>query len=79
VALAEIRAEQGRDSEAETLFREAMEITRSGEHSRTDLEVLRPYAQFLRERGRDDEAAELEARVAELCAASRDLPMSAAG
>jgi tetratricopeptide (TPR) repeat protein len=77
VALAEIRAEQGRDNEAETLFREAMEITRSGEHSRTELEVLRPYAQFLREHERDDEASELDTRIAALCAASRDMPMSA--
>jgi class 3 adenylate cyclase/tetratricopeptide (TPR) repeat protein len=79
VALAEVRAEQGRHDEAEALFREAMEITRGGEHSRTDLEVLPAYARFLREHDRDDEAAELDARVAELCATSRDLPMSATG
>ena len=79
VALAEIRAEQGRDTEAETMFREAMDITGGGEHSRTDLEVLPPYARFLRQHDRDDEAAKLETRIAELCAASRDLPMSAAG
>ena len=79
VALAEVRAEQDRDDEAETLFREAVEITRSGEHSRTDLEVLPPYARFLREHQRDDEAAELETRIAELCAASRDMPLSAMG
>jgi tetratricopeptide (TPR) repeat protein len=77
VALAEVRAAQGRDNEAETLFREAMEITRSGEHARTELEVLPQYARFLREHDRDDEAAGLDARIAELCAASRDMPMSA--
>jgi class 3 adenylate cyclase/tetratricopeptide (TPR) repeat protein len=77
VALAEVRAAQERDNEADTLFREAVEITRGGEHARTELEVLPPYARFLREHDRDDEAAELEARVAELCAASRDMPMSA--
>ena len=65
-ALAEVRAAQGRDDEAETLFREAIEISRSGEHARTDLEVLPPYVAFLRSRDRDDEAAELEGRLAEL-------------
>jgi class 3 adenylate cyclase/tetratricopeptide (TPR) repeat protein len=66
VALAEVRAAQGRDDEAGSLFREAVEIVRSGEHCRTDLDVLPPYVQFLRERERDEEAAELEARLAAL-------------
>ena len=65
-ALAEVRAAQGRDDEAETLFREAIEISRSGEHVRTDLEVLPPYVAFLRDRGRDDEAAEHEGRLDDL-------------
>jgi hypothetical protein len=56
-----------------------MEITGGGEHSRTDLEVLPPYARFLRRHDRDEEAVGLETRVAELCAASRDLPMSTTG
>jgi tetratricopeptide (TPR) repeat protein len=66
VALAEVRAAQNRDDEAETLFREAIEIVQTGEHARSGLDVLPPYVQFLRERDRDDEAAELEMRLAEL-------------
>jgi ATP/maltotriose-dependent transcriptional regulator MalT len=66
VALAQVRAAQSRDDEAETLFSEALEILRPTEHCRVELDVLPPYAQFLRERGRGDEAVDLEARVAEL-------------
>jgi tetratricopeptide (TPR) repeat protein len=75
-ALAEVRAAQNRDDEAETLFREAIDILRSGEHLRTDLEVLPPYIRFLCERDRHDEAAELEARLAELTATGRDMSVS---
>jgi class 3 adenylate cyclase/tetratricopeptide (TPR) repeat protein len=70
VALAEVRAAQDREAEAEKLFAEALEIVSSSEFRRVDLDVLPPYAQFLRERGREDEAAELEARLAELAPAS---------
>jgi tetratricopeptide (TPR) repeat protein len=66
MALAQVRAAQGRDEEAEALFREAVEIVGGTGHYRIDLELLPPYAQFLRERARLDEAAELEARLAEL-------------
>jgi ATP/maltotriose-dependent transcriptional regulator MalT len=70
VALAQVRAAQGRGEEAERLFAEAFEIVSTGEFRRVDLDVLPPYAEFLRERGREDEAAELEARLAELAPAS---------
>ena len=70
VALAEVRAAQDREAEAEELFAEALEIVSTSEFRRVDLDVLPPYAQFLRERGREDEAAELEARLAELAPAS---------
>jgi ATP/maltotriose-dependent transcriptional regulator MalT len=66
VALAEVRAAQGRDHEAETLFREAADIARGAEQCRLDLELLPPFAQFLRDRDRVDEALALEARLAEL-------------
>jgi class 3 adenylate cyclase/ATP/maltotriose-dependent transcriptional regulator MalT len=70
VALAEVRAAQQREAEAEQLFAEALEIVSSSEFRRVDLDVLPSYAQFLRERGREDEAAELEARLADLVPAS---------
>jgi class 3 adenylate cyclase/tetratricopeptide (TPR) repeat protein len=70
LALAEVRAAQGRDDEAESLFKEAVDIVRGTEQCRIDLEILPSYAQFLRDRERLDEAAELEARLASLPAPS---------
>ena len=65
VALGQVRAAQGRDEEAETLFAQALEIVGTGEHCRILLDVLPPYADFLRAHGREDEAAELDATLAE--------------
>ena len=65
VALAQVRAAQGRDEEAETLFEEAVEIITGSEHCRILLDILPPYAEFLRAREREPEALELEARLAE--------------
>ncbi|MFL6010731.1 MAG: ATP-binding protein [Gaiellaceae bacterium] len=65
VALAQVRAAQARHEEAETLFAEALEIVGGAEHCRILLDVLPPYADFLRGLARTDEAAELEARLAE--------------
>ena len=64
VALAQVRAAQGRDEEADVLFQEAVEVLSSSEQCRILLEVLPPYADFLRARDRDQEAAELDARLA---------------
>jgi class 3 adenylate cyclase/tetratricopeptide (TPR) repeat protein len=65
VALAQVRAAQGRDEEAETLFAEALEIISDGEHCRILLDIVPPYSQFLRARERSAEAAELDARLAQ--------------
>jgi hypothetical protein len=65
VALAQVRAAQGRDEEAETLLQEAVEIIDGSEYCRVLLDVLPAYAEFLRARDRDAEAVELEARLAE--------------
>jgi tetratricopeptide (TPR) repeat protein len=65
IALAQVRAAQERDEEAEALFREAVEIITGSEHCRILLDVLPPYAEFLRAREREPEALELEARLAE--------------
>jgi class 3 adenylate cyclase/tetratricopeptide (TPR) repeat protein len=65
IALAQVRAAQGRDEEADTLFVDAVEIITGSEHCRVLLDVLPPYAEFLRAREREAEALELEARLAE--------------
>jgi class 3 adenylate cyclase/tetratricopeptide (TPR) repeat protein len=65
VALAQVRAAQGRDDEAEALFAEALEIVSEGEHCRILLDIVPPYSEFLRARGRAAEAAELDARLAQ--------------
>jgi hypothetical protein len=64
VALAQVRAAQGRADEAEELFEEAVAILAEGEHCRILLDILPPYADFLRALDRTREAAELEARLA---------------
>ena len=64
VALAQVRAAQDRNEEAETLFREALEIVTGAEHCRILLDVLPPYAEFLRALDREAEAVELDERLA---------------
>jgi class 3 adenylate cyclase/tetratricopeptide (TPR) repeat protein len=66
IALAQVRAAQDRDAEAEQLFREAVEIAEGAEHCRVGVDVFPAYAEFLRARGRDDEADDLDDRLREL-------------
>ncbi len=61
-SLAQVRAAQGRDEEAEALFREALAMVADTDFRSIEYEVLGPFAQFLRERGREDEADRLEER-----------------
>ena len=70
MALGVVRAAQGRDDEAETLLREAYEMSAETEHRRNEAQSLHALAQFLRERGRDDEAEPLETRIEELVSPS---------
>ena len=65
VALAQVRTAQGRHEEAETLFAEALEIVSGAEHCRILLDVIPPYAEFLRSLSRSAEAAELDERLAQ--------------
>jgi class 3 adenylate cyclase len=60
--LGQIRAAQGRDDEAEPLLREAYDIVADGEHRMQQRDSLEALAQFLRDRGREDEATELDER-----------------
>jgi class 3 adenylate cyclase/tetratricopeptide (TPR) repeat protein len=62
MSLGLVRAAQGRDDEAEELLREAYDTISTTLHRSGQRETLAALAQFLRDRGRDDEAAEVEAR-----------------
>jgi class 3 adenylate cyclase/tetratricopeptide (TPR) repeat protein len=61
-SLAMVRAAQGRDDEAEALFGEAVDTVSDTDFRAIQYETLKPFAQFLRERGRDDEAEAVEER-----------------
>jgi tetratricopeptide (TPR) repeat protein len=66
LALGAVRAAQGRDDEAEALFRRTLALAEEGGFKEVELEPLRLLVKFLRERGREDEAARYEERLAEL-------------
>jgi class 3 adenylate cyclase/tetratricopeptide (TPR) repeat protein len=68
MALGLVRAAQRRDDEADELLREADETISSTEHRMSQRDVLEARAQFLRDRGREEEAAEVEARRERLLA-----------
>jgi class 3 adenylate cyclase/tetratricopeptide (TPR) repeat protein len=68
MSLGLVRAAQGLDEEAEQLLREAYETIAASEHRMHQVETLEPLVQFLRERDREDEAAEFEARRDDLLA-----------
>jgi tetratricopeptide (TPR) repeat protein len=68
--LALVRAAQGRDDEAEALFRESIGILERSEYTRFLSEPLKAMIQFLQGRERFDEAVAFEERLAELRAAA---------
>jgi class 3 adenylate cyclase/tetratricopeptide (TPR) repeat protein len=62
MSLGLVRAAQGRDDVAEQLLRESVEIVAQTQHRSGQRDALEALAGFLQDRGRDDEAAELEAQ-----------------
>ena len=66
MALGLVRAAQGRDDEAEELLRESYATASATEFRRHHAEAIEALADFLRQRGRDDEAAEVEDGFEEL-------------
>ena len=62
MSLGLVRAAQGQDEEAEELLRQAYDTIAQTEHRLNQCETLQALTQFLRDRGREDEAAELDAR-----------------
>jgi tetratricopeptide (TPR) repeat protein len=67
-ALGAVRAAQDRDEEAEELFLSAVALARDSNYKLFELEPLERLTRFLRERGRDEDAATYEARISELSA-----------
>jgi tetratricopeptide (TPR) repeat protein len=76
MALGLVRAAQGRDDEAEGLLREALAILEGTGYRRQVIEPTAAFAAFLRERGRDGEAMQLEERLAELQAPRSAAPIA---
>jgi len=60
-----VRAAQGRDEEAELLLRDAVALLESTDYRLLEVAALVALTRFLRARGRDEEAAELDARIPE--------------
>jgi len=58
-----VRSAQGRDAEAELLLREAVDLLAATDLRNSEPEPLAALAEFLRGRGRADEAAALEERI----------------
>ena len=65
-ALSAVRALQKRDDEAEELLNEAVAAARERDVALFEREPLRRLAQFLRARGRDEEAVAVDERLVEL-------------
>ena len=70
IALAEVRAAQGRDAEAVALFHEALEELAFYGFRAVERQMLGNAIEFFRERGCDDEVARYEARLVELSSSS---------
>ena len=66
MSLGLVRAAQGRDGEAEELLRQAYDTVATTELRLTQCDTLQALTQFLRDRGRGDEADQFDARREEL-------------
>jgi class 3 adenylate cyclase/tetratricopeptide (TPR) repeat protein len=66
MALAAVRAAQARDDDAEDLFLSALSLTEEGDSKVFEIEPLERFVSFLRDRGREEEAAPYESRLSGL-------------
>ena len=65
-SLALVRAAQGRDADAEALFRDGLAEVADTDFRHIENELLVSFVRFMRDQGRDDEADQLEERRAGL-------------
>jgi tetratricopeptide (TPR) repeat protein len=65
-ALAAVRLAQGREEDAETLYREAVAISQESDFIALEAEALRKLVRFLDDRGRGDDAVAYTERLSEL-------------
>jgi predicted ATPase/class 3 adenylate cyclase len=65
-ALAAVRLAQGREEDAETLYREAVAISQESDFIALEAEALRKLVRFLDDRGRSDDAVAYTERLSEL-------------
>jgi tetratricopeptide (TPR) repeat protein len=65
-ALGAVRAAQARDREAEEYYLSAVSLARESEYKVLEIEPLERLVQFLRDRGRENDAIAYEVRLAEL-------------
>ena len=70
LSLGLVRAAQGRDEEAEALLRQSLDELRAAAATSAELEALQDLSGFLRSRGREAEAAQLDERAEELTPSS---------
>jgi tetratricopeptide (TPR) repeat protein len=63
MALGLVRAAQRRDAEAEDLLSGAIALLAETDFRKTELEAVEAFVRFLRDRGRDEEAATYERRL----------------
>ncbi len=70
ISLAFVRVAQGRDEEAESLMRDALERVEGTGYRSLEAWVVEQLARFLRERGRDEDAAPYAERLAALAPAA---------
>ena len=66
MALGAVRASQERDGEAEESFRSALALAKDHDYKVLEIEPLERLVRFLQDRGRSNEAAVYEVRLAEL-------------
>ena len=72
LSLARVRAAQGRDVEAEKLFRDGLDIVEGAHYPRIAADLRKFYARFLRDRGRHADANAFDTELAPVLASATE-------